>query len=239
MNLKTRDGGGSDVLAGGHRFVVPAGGGDPVPQDAVGYSTFENLEGSNFNDTLTGDLAYNVIWGFDGADQISGDEGNDTLIGGAGGDRLDGGTGIDLADYSASAQGVSVNLLAGTGTGPSAASDALGDTFTFASSRRSTVENLRGSDATDTLVGDDNDNEIDPRLGTTGAAEFVDGGFGDGSAHHRLLARRCRQGNRRRVWVRSSRFRRIFSRGARKQRPDRCGRFLQHSAAECRWNHTE
>ncbi|WP_085725524.1 calcium-binding protein [Pseudomonas sp. R37(2017)] len=46
----------------------------------------ENLAGSNYNDTLTGDAAANLL---------SGGAGNDTLNGGAGNDVFDGGTGLD------------------------------------------------------------------------------------------------------------------------------------------------
>lgn len=53
----------------------------------LGFDTirnFENLGGSNFNDTLTGSSGSNVISGYDGDDVIDGAAGNDTLIGGAG-----------------------------------------------------------------------------------------------------------------------------------------------------------
>ncbi|MDF9906502.1 UNVERIFIED_ORG: Ca2+-binding RTX toxin-like protein [Pseudomonas reinekei] len=46
----------------------------------------ENLAGSNYNDTLTGNAA---------ANQLNGGAGNDTLDGGAGNDVFDGGTGLD------------------------------------------------------------------------------------------------------------------------------------------------
>jgi Ca2+-binding RTX toxin-like protein len=56
---------------------------------------FENLTGSNFNDTLTGDANGNVIMGLAGNDTISGGAGNDVLIGGLGRDVLTGGLGED------------------------------------------------------------------------------------------------------------------------------------------------
>ena len=52
-------------------------------------SGFENLTGSNFNDTLTGNAGANVILGLDG---------NDTLAGLGGADVLDGGAGIGVCD---------------------------------------------------------------------------------------------------------------------------------------------
>ena len=47
----------------------------------------ENLIGSAFDDTLTGDAGANVIDGGDGVDSITGGDGADTLIGGDGGDN--------------------------------------------------------------------------------------------------------------------------------------------------------
>lgn len=60
-------------------------------------SGFENLTGSNLNDTLTGDGGANVIDGGANSDLVYGGAGNDTLSGGtgAGADTLYGGTGSD------------------------------------------------------------------------------------------------------------------------------------------------
>jgi Ca2+-binding RTX toxin-like protein len=49
-------------------------------------NNFENITGSNFNDSLTGSAIANVISGGLGADTLMGGDGNDTLIGGAGAD---------------------------------------------------------------------------------------------------------------------------------------------------------
>lgn len=55
----------------------------------------ENLDGSSFNDTLSGSSAANILVGGDGDDVLSGLGANDTLIGGSGQDILSGGTGSD------------------------------------------------------------------------------------------------------------------------------------------------
>ncbi len=55
----------------------------------------ENLLGSNFNDTLTGNAAANVLNGGIGNDNLNGGAGSDTLNGGAGIDTMLGGTGND------------------------------------------------------------------------------------------------------------------------------------------------
>src|SRR6266581_2313717 len=104
----------------------------------------ENLLGSAFDDTLTGNNGANMLSGgagndtLDGGagnDVLNGDAGNDLLIGGAGNDVLNGGLGVDTASYATATAAVTVNLglttaqiTGGAGT----------DTLT-------TVENLIGS----------------------------------------------------------------------------------------------
>ncbi|WP_373820100.1 Ig-like domain-containing protein [Glaesserella sp.] len=65
-------------------------------QAFIGYGTqIENLVGSEFNDTLTGNVADNNIYGGAGNDTIDGGAGNDYLDGGLGDDVLVGGLGDD------------------------------------------------------------------------------------------------------------------------------------------------
>ena len=52
------------------------------------YRNIENLAGSNFNDTLTGDEKANILNGNNGNDRLEGGAGNDTLIGGTGNDTF-------------------------------------------------------------------------------------------------------------------------------------------------------
>ena len=59
------------------------------------YVNVENVEGSAFNDYLSGDINDNTLIGNDGADEILGRAGNDNLKGGAGNDTLVGGAGAD------------------------------------------------------------------------------------------------------------------------------------------------
>ena len=58
-------------------------------------SNIENLYGSSFGDTLSGDGGVNVLSGGDGNDLLVGAAGNDRLKGEAGNDRLMGGAGED------------------------------------------------------------------------------------------------------------------------------------------------
>ena len=58
-------------------------------------SNVENIQGSNFNDKLSGNGEANTFWGQSGNDQISGRGGDDFLVGWDGQDTLTGGTGAD------------------------------------------------------------------------------------------------------------------------------------------------
>ena len=116
-------------------------------------NSIENLFGSAFDDTLTGDNNDNVLEGFNGNDTLTGNEGTNTLIGGNGDDTFIGGLGADfnnggggfgdVIDYSGSFEGVEARL------GGSQVFDggfATGDSFQG-------IEDLIGSDFNDILVG--------------------------------------------------------------------------------------
>jgi Ca2+-binding RTX toxin-like protein len=109
----------------------------------VRLSSIEKLIGSNYNDTITGDIA---------ANQLEGGLGNDTIIGLAGNDTLNGGDGIDTTSYIAASAGVSVNLSTGLGAG-GADSDVL-----------ISIENVIGSNYADRLEGNASDNLLDAGL---------------------------------------------------------------------------
>ncbi|MGI8524841.1 MAG: beta strand repeat-containing protein [Pseudolabrys sp.] len=150
----------------------------------------ENITGTGFNDTLTGNGVSNVLVGGAGNDNLKGLGGNDTLegssnddtlAGGVGNDILDGGAGVDLANYFASAAGVTVNLTQqGTYVGNDPAmgrnnnataqhgGDAEGDTLWG-------IENVTGSSLADILTGDAQDNKIDGGLGN----DIIAGGGGN------------------------------------------------------------
>ena len=110
-------------------------------------SGFENIIGSAFNDTLTGNADANFITSLDG---------NDVLAGLGGADILDGGSGIDTATYAASSAAVNVSLVTGVGSG----GDAEGDTLI-------NIENLTGSGQGDTLEGNGGDNVLAGGAGKT------------------------------------------------------------------------
>lgn len=120
---------------------------------------FENVEGTGFNDTITGSNGVNWIDGRDGGDQLFGLGGNDTLVGGAGNDVLTDddaasatdvdvfvpgsgsdtvkGDGNDFVDYFDATSGVIVDLSAAgdAQTGGGADGDTLSGILSINGSR--------------------------------------------------------------------------------------------------------
>jgi len=127
-------------------------------------TNIENLTGSNYDDTLSGNTGNNVIEGGTGNDLLNGRGGNDTVRGGdgddtlirmGGDDLLFGNTGIDTASYFNASAAVTVNLgvFAAQNTG-GAGIDTL-----------ASIENLTGSIHDDTLIGAGGTNVLDGRGG--------------------------------------------------------------------------
>ncbi|CAM3196953.1 hypothetical protein SPAN111604_09960 [Sphingomonas antarctica] len=182
-------GGGNDVLLGGSGSNVLDGGagvdtayfaGQPAGVQASltsgvainGYGgtdqliAIENLVGSDFADTLTGDGGTNILNGLGGDDWLIATGGNDVLIGG---------DGFDTVDYSNATVAVTANLT------KSSAVDALGRNDTIAQ-----VEALVGSNYDDVLVGDANANRLDGGLGRDVLVGFAGNDTlvgGDGAAN--------------------------------------------------------
>ena len=145
-------------------------------------ANIENLTGSPYHDTLTGDTHNNRLDGGDGndtleggvgVDRLEGGDGNDTLEGGAGADRLEGGAGLDWLSYAGSDGAVSARLYDGLAQ----RGHAEGDTI-------SGFENLRGSAYADRLAGTGRDNRLaggagnDQLWGGSGD-DVLDGGAGN------------------------------------------------------------
>jgi len=101
----------------------------------------ENVNGSALSDTLTGD---------NGDNYLAGNGGDDSLAGGAGNDTIDGGAGNDTASYRDATGSVFVNLSSGTSVGVAGGNDTL-----------ISIENINGSEFSDTLTGDNGDNGLD------------------------------------------------------------------------------
>jgi Ca2+-binding RTX toxin-like protein len=172
-----KGGGGADTLSGGigtdtARYgdsgagvtvdlLTGSGSGGTAEGDTL-YS-IENLVGSSYADTLTGD---------ENANEIFGAGGDDWLRGAGGADTLDGGPGNDTATYFYNYVGVTVSLAGAFGSGGAAEGDVLTD-----------IENLYGSQYADALEGDDGANILhgddgDDLLKGGGGADRLIGGEG-------------------------------------------------------------
>jgi Ca2+-binding RTX toxin-like protein len=139
-------------------------------------SHIENVIGSDYADTITGSNISNLLSGGAGDDIISGSGAADTLIGGAGNDTLNGNGGSDVADYSAAASGVVVNLAAGV-----ASNDGYGGTDTL-----STIEWATGSAYNDSITGSGGANTLnggdgDDTINGGGGSDTLNGGAGNDS----------------------------------------------------------
>ncbi|TXR47558.1 calcium-binding protein [Phyllobacterium endophyticum] len=148
---------------GGTTSGSGSGPGNHAQGDSI--SGFENVVGSNFGDTLTGNIHRNVLAGLAGADKLYGMAGDDILVGGIGADVLDGGSGIDTADYSTSAAPVHL-VLGGVSTG----GDAQGDTLI-------SIEKLVGTAGADVFDGSSSLTGFSADGG--GGADTMLGGHGD------------------------------------------------------------
>jgi serralysin len=149
--------------------AVGGGGNDLL----TGNDASNVLTGNAGNDTLGGGAGADLLYGNAGADSLDGGSGADVLFGGAGGDSFDGGAGEDWLRFTGAAAGVTLSLLAGTGTG----GDAAGDTYTG-------IENVSGTGFADDLTGSNLDNKIEGEGGNdtlTGNSghDFLLGGAGD------------------------------------------------------------
>ncbi|MFZ2725911.1 MAG: FG-GAP-like repeat-containing protein [Methylococcaceae bacterium] len=133
----------------------------------------ENINGSHFDDVLTGNNGTNVLYGNKGNDTLNAGEGNDALRGGEGDDILNGGAGIDWGYYwnALSAVNVDLNLTTAQNTN-GAGIDTL-----------NSVENLNGSVFNDVLTGNNINNVLygnngDDTLKGGGGNDLLKGGSG-------------------------------------------------------------
>ncbi|MDJ0716024.1 MAG: chondroitinase-B domain-containing protein [Prochloraceae cyanobacterium] len=158
--------------------------------DAAGDTlrNIENLRGSDFNDTFTGDNNNNIIYGFDGNDRLQGLGGNDTLYGGDDNDTIEGGIGNDVL------QGNENNDSVSGGAGNDTVSGGLGNDTVEGGSGINFLngdlgdDSVVGGDLNDTVIGDTGKDTL---LGGAGI-DSLDGGFDndsiDGGANSDFLA---------------------------------------------------
>ncbi|NDW44281.1 S8 family serine peptidase [Ruegeria sp. PrR005] len=147
----------------------------------------ENLVGTDEDDVFVGDGNANLLDGGADDDTLEGGLGSDTLLGGDGGDllrlwqstagdldSLDGGADTDTADFS----GLGVAVLAGLSLGEAWTKDTteaapVGVTWRQIA-QLGNIENLTGTDFSDYLYGDGNDNLLNGGAGD----DTLQGGLG-------------------------------------------------------------
>jgi Ca2+-binding RTX toxin-like protein len=136
----------------------------------------DSMTGATFNDTLGGYGGNDTIKGGDGNDSLNGGEGNDRLAPGKGLDNVVGGNGFDIIDYQDATNHLSVTL-ADDGTGTMTNAEEGMDTF-------SEIEGIHGGPGNDTLVGNNQANDINGHFGNdtingNGGADTLNGYLGD------------------------------------------------------------
>jgi len=136
----------------------------------------DTLRGLDGDDSIEGGAGVDLIGGGNGSDTLSGGTGgdaiygggdNDVLIAGAGNDSFFGGGGVDLLDFSASTDGITVDL-----------SNSIGNQFVSTSQgsdRIQDIENVAGTAFADLITGNAQANRIIAGAGN----DTVDGGQGD------------------------------------------------------------
>ena len=127
-------------------------------------ANIQNVIGTAYNDTLTGDDGDNSLQGGDGSDRFMASGGNDTL---------DGGAGFNTGDLSGASTGIYADLNDGD------VHDQIGDFQSW-----SNIQAVQGSAYDDTLLGDDNDNLLVGGDGSddihgAGGNDTLMGGAGD------------------------------------------------------------
>ncbi|MGL4965435.1 MAG: beta strand repeat-containing protein [Inquilinus sp.] len=199
-------GGGSDFITGGTGADTLSGGDDidaldyrnsnsggvtvnlttlvSLGGDAQGdviAADFENIFGTDFADTLTGNAVANQFYagvgddtlsgmagddaldGGNGDDVLNGGDGGDTLYGGAGADQMTGGDGFDFVSYVGGV-GVTVNLTTLTVSGGEAQGDVIGDDFEAAAGGAG-GDILTGSAESNALYGNNGNDTLSGMAG--------------------------------------------------------------------------
>ncbi len=179
----------------------------------VTLSNVENVWGTSYDDTLTGDANGNVLRGGAGNDTLYGDAGNDELDGGTGDDQLRGGDGNDTL-YGSDGNdtvigndgddvlfgGAGNDLLYGGAGNDTLNGDAGTDLAVYSSDTAGVTANLATGTATGAGIGNDALSSIEGIVGGSGndtltgdsgandlrgedGNDYLDGGAGDDSLY--------------------------------------------------------
>jgi uncharacterized delta-60 repeat protein len=145
--------------------VATGGGGNDT------LSGIENVNATNFNDTITGDLNANFLQGEGGNDSINAAAGDDLVDAGWGTDTVDGGTGADTLVVHA---GMSAYTVSQNGTDMHLVNAGTGEDITIRN-----VEQVQFTDGTRTLAQIVAAQTADLTLVGTSAADTLTGGAGN------------------------------------------------------------
>jgi Ca2+-binding RTX toxin-like protein len=124
----------------------------------------EDVEGTRFDDSITGNSVANLLIGAEGNDSLSGGSGDDTLMPGLGDDVVNGGSGYDTVDYSDVNHAIYVSLDIAAAQSTGAGHDTL-----------ISIERVVGSAYNDVLGG----NSLNNILYGMGGADRLSGGAGN------------------------------------------------------------
>ncbi|MGI9365697.1 MAG: calcium-binding protein, partial [Rhizobiaceae bacterium] len=158
----------------------------------------ENVIGSAFNDTITGNGEDNIITGGPGNDSMFGEGGDDTFVapsvyneGGSPGtlefNQIDGGNGTDdTLDYGhlSGTQFVALDMEANPGATLPGAAQIIDGITTVGEDLFVGIENVIGSEQSDFIFADDNNNRLEGGAGNDqlegkGGNDILIGGTGD------------------------------------------------------------
>jgi len=132
-----------------------------VDASSLGTQDLFKLDGSRETSS-----SFTLLGGL-GSDTMIGGAASDVLVGNFGADSLVGGKGSDTAGYQNSFEAVTVDLNLKTAQVGTGGDDATGDILV-------SIENLRGTDFDDTLIGDKNGNILEGGKGN----DTLNGGLG-------------------------------------------------------------
>ena len=155
----------------------------------------ENIIGSDYRDTISGDSLANTLVGGGAEDSLSGGAGNDCLLGGTGNDTLSGGDGNDILDGGGIGQDVANYSYASAGLTLTLSGVAT-NLFTIVAGQDVdtllNIEGLIGGSGNDSLTGDSLANYFGGGAGndsfaSSGGNDTFDGGSGNDIADYTWL----------------------------------------------------
>ncbi len=170
----------------GTSFPYDADPSNPVEGDSIGdtFIEIEQVNGSLYDDMITGDGNANDLYGYNGNDKLFGSVGADNLFGMEGNDYLEGGPGEDTVEGGAGDD----TIMGGTGNDHiygGAGNDTLyGDGENAYWKGDGDTNYIHGGDGNDTIIGSHRvdylwgEDGVDKIKGGAGT-DFIDGGDGD------------------------------------------------------------